>query len=102
MLVHENIRCQTHDYKTNNIEHEEGLIMTNTNHESNKTTKHSLSRRTFLKGLGIASAAGVASAALSGCAASPSSAADKNESATAVDAVTQRLIDRGIAGASHF
>ena len=47
--------------------------MSTTNREDRTPTGRALSRRSFLKGLGIVGAAGAASAALPGCAASPSS-----------------------------
>ncbi|MEG0323528.1 MAG: twin-arginine translocation signal domain-containing protein, partial [Raoultibacter sp.] len=74
--------------------------MSDSKHEDKKITGHALSRRNFLKGLGLAGAAGVASAALPGCAASPAPKGSMTDAAPEVDAVTQRLLDRGVAGAS--
>ena len=74
--------------------------MSTTNREDRTPTGRALSRRSFLKGLGIVGAAGAASAALPGCAASPSSKADAEKAAAPTDAATQRLLERGVAGAS--
>lgn len=57
-----------------------------------------VSRRNFLKGIGLASAA-VAGASLAGCAPS-SGGSDAGKAGGSVPEVTQRLLDRGILGAN--
>lgn len=77
--------------------------MSNTNdvnRDNEGATKHALTRRSFLKGLGVIGATGVAGAALAGCGGNPSSASTSNEPTSETDAVTQRLLDRGVAGAA--
>lgn len=79
---------------------EEETTMSDTNRKTNEDAEHTLSRRTFLQGLGLAGTVGIACAAFSGCASAPSSPGDTGEDASEIDAVTQRLLDRGVAGAA--
>lgn len=64
-----------------------------------ENSKSGLSRRTFFKGAAVAGAVAAAGAAV-GCAPSEASSSSKEASSGEANAITQRLIDRGVLGAN--